>query len=553
MPFIPRARGVLAAVRGALSADDLYVQRAVQPDPIPGIAARLRLFLQRRLSPPVQPDIAAARIARGYAEPQVRSYVRWTPADLKGALILADGGNLQRAADLCEAILGDDRAPAVLATRVNAVLGSDLTFERGKGKARKADSAIKKLEADEDWYTAFDEATLGYLLLWGRLLGISPAQNCWHEFKDHGGRLIPVVENWHARHLRLDTNQRQWYIKVGDLGEETKVAPGDGKWIIFTPYGKNRPWSHGLWRGMSRLWLLKQYALDDWGRHSELHGQGIKVGIPPTIGDTKHGNKKVRQELADDMSQLAGDGTIVLPPGFDFKLVEASANTWEMFKAQIDVANAGMSILAIGSNLPTEVGNGAQTGATAQHLVRLDYKKADAEAMSTMAHDQDLTWWAEFNFGDRGLAPWPVWDVEPPADQKAQAEVLKTVSESLKLFSEAGAPVDQRMVLETYEIPATEETEAPVPALPAPVDRALTALASAHTIKHPEPHEAVAAKTLRLVWSRGASLAPYGEREHWGMERVQAFLGLLATGAAEHPEYTADDDLLPDGHDRKPE
>ncbi|MGK3995111.1 phage portal protein family protein [Sorangium sp. So ce1024] len=552
MPLLDRALSWYAAARGMLAPDAAAGGAPASLLPKISLADLKKALVPARKSALVDPALETQRLATHHAEPSVRTYLRWTPSDLTAALHQADAGNLRMAADLCEAILGDDRAVAVLNTRVNAVLGSELSFEAGRGRARATGRAVKALEAGEDWYAAWSEAVLGQMLLWGRLLGVQPAQHLWAELEDHGGRLIPVVEPWHARHLRKGPGNA-WRIQVGETLEEVPAHPGDGKWIIFTPYGSSRPWAHGLWRGFARLWLLKQFAIDDWGRHSEAHGNPMKVGIPPKAGDgARHGNKALRQELAQDLAELGANSTLVLPPGFDFKLVEATANTWEMFKAQIDMANSAMSIMAIGTNLPTEVGNAAATGATAQNLVRIDYKRADAEALSTMAHDQNLVWWAQFNFGGRGLAPWPLWDVTPPADHKAKAEVLKTVADGLKAFGEAGAPVDKRKVLEEYEIPAApvDGTPAGEAAAPSEAPSTLPAIAEAHNAAHAEPHRQTTVEVLRTVWGRGASLAAKDDRDAWAMGRVAAFLHLLAAGEPEHPAYVADNDLLPEGHER---
>ena len=58
---------------------------------------------------------------------------------LQVAEMQADRGDLRLAADLCEALLGDDRIQAVLETRADALLGLDFSLvERGDARRSKA-------------------------------------------------------------------------------------------------------------------------------------------------------------------------------------------------------------------------------------------------------------------------------------------------------------------------------------------------------------------------------------------------------------------------------
>lgn len=393
-------------------------------------------------------------------EPSVRACNVWTPQLIRNAQRYAESGNISRVADLCEEILGDDRAVAVLNTRANALLGCDVAFDEGIGRRKKR--AVKALEAEEDYWTAFPEEELRRLIIWGVLLGIGIAQIRWEDKTpgDVFSRKIPRIRVWHPRFLRWDWTERRWYLTVDDYGREIPIEPGKGGWILFTPYGSSRPWAYGLWRGMARLWLLKQYAIDDWALHSEVHGQPIRMGfLPPEaakmVDEAKR--KKLRAELAADIASFGKETSFVPPPGFDFKLVEAQANTWEMFKAQIDLADTGFSVLAIGTSLPTDVKPGVGTGATASTLVRQDYLEADAETLTTTLHDQALIWWADINFGDPRLAPWPVYQVEPAADLKAMAERVNTAANALRVFDDVGAPVDKREFLKSFEVPLLPE------------------------------------------------------------------------------------------------
>lgn len=413
------------------------------------VGQTLRRWFGRTPAPVAAAAVASAPSARirgsDNVEPQVRSYIQWTPGLIRAAQLMADGGHLRRVADLCEHILGDDRAPSVLGTRRAALLAARLTFEPAGHKGRSP-RVVRALEAEQDWWTLFPETELGQLLTWGWLLGVGVGEMVNPPDATAEDRYVPTLKVWHPRWLRFDWPTRTWRLETAN-GEIT-ITPGDGKWILFTPFGSSRPWAYGLWRGMSRLVLFKQYALEDWALHSEVHGQPMRVGSCPQ-GTTKD----VRKELAADLKELGRDTAIAMPPGFDFKLVEAVAQTWQMFQAQIELANRSMAVMAVGTNLPTEVVGAAGTGAGAQHLVRQDYKKADNEIVSTMLRSQVLVWWARWNFGDERLAPWPQWDVDPPQDSAAVATLWKTVADSLVAFQNAGFKIDPQDIKDNFGIP----------------------------------------------------------------------------------------------------
>lgn len=429
-----------------------------------------------------------------YQEPSVRQFVFWTPELICSARIAAEGGWLDRAALLCEDILGDDRAMAVLNTRANALLGCDLNFEVGTGSRKRA--ALKALEDEDDFGSAFAEEELRRLLVWGVLLGIGVAQIIWvhKDPEDATSRLIPQIKVWHPRFLRWDWQKNQWFIKVDEFGKEIPIAAGDGKWILFTPYGSSRPWAYGLWRGMSLLWLFKRYAMQDWGKHSEVHGMPIRVGyLPPKSGElTPNVIATLRADLANDIANFGNETTFVPPPGFDLKLVEATARTWEMFQAQINMANSSMAIMAIGGDLATESKAGATTAATAQTLVRDDYRADDGKTLSTCLRMQALLLWAEFNFGRKAYCPWTRWRTEPEDDLAGKATQFAEVCAALADLAKAGGRIsDDNWLEDTFEFPITmvlaaAPLAAPVLALPpGPVKPALLGPAPAKPAKAP--------------------------------------------------------------------
>jgi hypothetical protein len=373
--------------------------------------------------------------ATSYRETIVRTFLDWSPDDLRVAQQLADQGNIIRAADLCERMRGDDRVSSVLRTRVLALLGAPLTFEVSvSGRLRRR--ALKAAQAEEDWWGMLPDSGLEDLLTWRMLLGVAIGELVWTEPdpanpdgpeipRIRNGRNVPRVKVWHPRWLRFDFQSRRWLLMT-DGGKEIVIRPGDGKWVLLTA-GSTRPWSKGLWRGLGVLWLLKEYARDDWSEMNEKFAKGVLVAKSSAGSTTED-----RQSLAADLRDMGRDGVIVLPEGFDFSVAQLSATSWETYQAQITLANTSMAITVVGSDLPSESKKGAGTGANLQQSVRQDYLEADANAAEGDLHEQVLQPWAEANFGDADVAPFPCFAVAPPEDRMQLGQALQAFTTGLK-------------------------------------------------------------------------------------------------------------------------
>lgn len=398
-----------------------------------------------------------------YKQPSVRRLVQWTPQQLRNAELRADGGDLSLAAELCEEMLGDERFKAVADSRAGALLGAPIEFQKG-GDKRRAGRAVRALEVDEDFWEAFPDSELAATLTWGRILGVVPMQKVWT--KRENGRVIPKIEVWSPRFLKWDWNLREWRIRVAEGSGYKEVALDPAQWILYTPYGAERPWTWGAWRGLSRWWLLKRYAVLDWALYSERHGGGVLVGVAP-----EGASDDVRRALAADIDNLGANGSIGLPAGFDLKWVSDTADTYSTFTKQIEFADRGFAIGLLGGNLTTEAGttpNGANAAAKSQNDgPLLDRTRSDNQTLSACLHDGALKEWAELNFGDAKLAPWPNWLIEPPADLKARADTLNVFADAATKLDSLG--VDIEPLLEDYGLDLRPEGAPPLkPPAPAP-------------------------------------------------------------------------------------
>ncbi len=407
-----------------------------------------------------------------YSEAPSRSITDWTVDDFRGALAAADSGDLSLAADLCDALIwGDDRVTGVLRERILSVIGAPVSFEESRNATGVP--ALRALEASSDWWDMLPETEQVELLSWFHVLGVALGEKVWTETDANGveiarirnGRNVPRVRVWHPRCVRKDVRTGQYYVRL-DGGVEIPIRQGDERWILLTAGGA-RPWAKGLWRALAPLVLLKWYARDDWAEQSEKYSKGVLALQGPEDADDE-----LRKKLSRELYNLGNEGVIALPKGWDLKVVELKANSWETYQAQIGLSNTSISVTIIGTNLPTEVTAGAGTGATVQGTVRQDIKRADAEHLSTEYREWIGKDWARVNFRNPELAPWPRHLVEPPADTASLATTWKSASEALVLLIEKQAPVDVVAYMRVFKIPAVEGAVFKMPAPAAPVREA---------------------------------------------------------------------------------
>jgi len=394
---------------------------------------------------------------RAGVAPSVRFIADWDPKKIKLAMLTAEQGYLMYASSLCEWLLTDERVSGALSARTDALMGLPPTFEPGAG--RKRNQAVKALEAGEDWWEAYPEGEVTQLLSWGILLGLAPANQApWRVRADHAGRVLPSLSFWHPQTLKWDWQLRRWTIQDDKL-RELELVPGDGEWLLHTPYGAQRPWAHGLWRSLARWVLLKQYAMSDWARHGEK--AGMLVATAPATA-----TKQQRKDLAEDLSRVGEDAAVALANGFDLKLVEVRANTRDIYEAQVRMANEAIAVRIRGGNLTTSIskGDGSRAATETQKETGDDAKlRFDASSISTTLHDQSLVWWAQFNYGDPRLAPWPTYPVEPEEDKNQRAQMVNTLGDGLTKMQKLGFEIDGEAVKEEFGLTFLGELKEPEP------------------------------------------------------------------------------------------
>jgi len=230
------------------------------------------------------------------------------------------------------------------------------------------------------------------------------------------------------------------------------ITPGDGRWFVHAPHGIYRGWLRGAIRPLALPWLLRNFAMRDWARYSERHGLPmIKAEVPAVA------NALDKARFQDQLANIGQESVVVLPQnvdgtGFDVTLMEAHDRSWDSFKGLIDRCDTAITLTLQWQNLTTEVKEGSLAAARVHSDVKQSALEFDDSTLSQDIYDQLARPFAEFNFGDRELAPRTSWDVEPVEDVGARMVALKAFAEAIKDLRQAAVDFDVSDLAKAYGI-----------------------------------------------------------------------------------------------------
>lgn len=390
-----------------------------------------------------------------YREIPSYNWSEWqTVSAVKAAIRNLEHGLLDMAALVCEAMRRDDRLSGCLERRTQALPALPLQLEAGTGRRAKQVMGL----VEDNFENIFPDGVLSELQVWAVMLGIGSGQLLW-ETRD--GMWWPRLRVWHPRFLSWRWDTRAWHVNTEEEAA-VLVRPGDGQWVMFSLKALERAYMWGSMRHLYVPWMLRQWALRDWGRWSEVYGAPLRVATTPAAADEAD-----KQRFIRELANLGTESVIRLPGSVDplqqfkLELVEATSTGSDGFDRLITKAETSIAVALLGQNLTTEVKAGSYSAAQVHESIRAEILQADAQLLAKCLREQVLKPWAAYNFGDPELAPHLVWNTDPPEDKVATGAALKGLGEGIQALQAAGAKPDVDALLEAAGVPTTGPAEEP--------------------------------------------------------------------------------------------
>lgn len=437
--------------------------------PFTSLLTRVRAYV----GPKTLPTGTSREEGRDRQMTMPHSITRWHMADLEGAVIASDSGNLRFVGQLWRSLRRDGMVAGVLSTRTQGLVQLPMRII--------SDDEQLVTELANDFAEVFPTSELALLAADGLGIGVGVA-----EFVQIEG-CLPVLRRLDPEFLSYRWAEDTWYYQ--SIHGVEPVNPGDGRWVLHCPGGAVQPWSHGLWAALGRAFIAKEHAFFYRENYSSKLANAARVAVSP-----QGASEKIKDGWFERVAAWGVNTVFGTPPGFDVKLLESNGRGFEVFQATITTANEEIVITLAGQTVTTDGGAGFSNSAI-HATIRSDLIQADANALAATLNSQAIPVWASERFGAAAASLGTIveWDVTGAADLTKQAAALVQMSTAATAMNALLAPlgksvdlddVARRFGVKVTEIPrpANDDQDADGGASQAPpTDEAASALAAKMT------------------------------------------------------------------------
>lgn len=413
--------------------------------------------------PGVQIDDPSVEMIRtavgGEIQPIPVTQTRWYLRDLEAASSYADAGSFALTGQLYRSIRRDGVLRGLIATRTDGIVRLPKRFY-GKNRA-----IVERLKSKNGSRSVFDElcppGQLAALAADALFLGAGIA-----ELVPVVGRSYPVLHRLDPQWLEFNWGDCRWYYN--SRAGRIPVNAGDGRFVLFLPFGPLHPWQWGLIWACGRSFINKEHALLTRAGFIAGVANPAKILQSPTGAAEQH-----RRQIFEHLVNWGPNTALELPIGFEAKLLEVAGQAWQTYQQEINTSDNEYMVALAGQVVTTTGGTGF-ANADVHRLIRADLIKATAEELAFCVNTQILPLYVENEFGTAALDDGTMleWDISTPKDLKEEAGTLTALGDGLaKLRQIYGDRLDLDAYASRFGVPlkaVAPGTAVEVGAIPVP-------------------------------------------------------------------------------------
>lgn len=365
-------------------------------------------------------------------------------------------GRFTLSAALARLALRDPDLAGAMNQRLLALVGADHCIEAATNTG-PAERYARDLATD--FRTMVTRGTELDIVRDGVMLGAGCGQAVWW-WREGTQDYLPVLEPWPMDSVERDIYTGVWYALTRQ-GQRIPITPGDGRWLLYTPWSDREPYFYGAVRQFAEWFLRAANAAKDYGRYIELSGQGIlKAKLP----SGSRGSPE-RANFINSLRGLGRNAVVPLPQGpkpeesYDLELEAISADLHKIFVEMLRIAGGKLRLSILGQDLTSQnakVGTNAssETGMKVNGRV----SRADSATWRDCLQSQFIVPWAAYR-GRPELAPSAYYDLEDDDDAQGEAAAANVAADALtkwqKLLVDGGTGrvVDVLAAAERWGVP----------------------------------------------------------------------------------------------------
>lgn len=428
------------------------------------LRALLAVSAYEQHTAPAEIDPESERSVRdamgGQISPMPLNQPRWYLRDIEDALRMSDGGDLQKVGELCRAMRKDGMIKGLLDTRTEGLVRLPIRYYG-------SEEQIAELKARNGTRSLFSEmfppSELALLAGDGILAGVGVA-----ELVPVQGRAFPVMIRRDPAWLRYRWQEGRWYFSA--VQGQIPITPGDGRWILHTPCGREAPWQNAAWKALGRAFITKEHSWSMRGNYAAKLANPARVATSPTAS--------TQEQKVSWFEQVVnwGINTVFnVTPGYKVELLEIKGTGYKVFAEDMDAADHEIMICLAGQEVTTTGGAGF-SNMDLFRSIKADLIKATGDGLAYTINTQGLPPWVVSSRGidaldDRAIIE---WDTAQPKDLNAEASSLQAIATAIQMLRREtrkdGRELDVEEMYNRFSVPLVMRVAAANDARPATID-----------------------------------------------------------------------------------